>query len=66
MPRRVPELYGDHVEVRRVSQEGSLKMREERTFISEIFAHEWLEPRALGEQLFRSAVRTGATGIPGH
>jgi hypothetical protein len=41
MPRRVPELeYGDDVVVRRVSQQGSVKMNAERTFSSEIFAYE--------------------------
>ena len=53
MPRRVPELdYGEEVEVRRVSQQGSLKMRGVRTFISEIFAYEWLGLRALDERYF--------------
>ena len=53
MPRRVPELeYGDQVVVRRVSQQGSLKMRGQRTFISEIFAYEWLGLRALDERYF--------------
>jgi hypothetical protein len=43
MPRRIPELeYGDDVEVRRVSQQGGLKMNGERTFVSETFAYEWL------------------------
>jgi transposase InsO family protein len=53
MPRRVPELeYGDDVVVRRVSQQGSLKMNGERTFVSEIFAYEWLGLRALDERYF--------------
>ena len=53
MPRRAPELeYGDAVEVRRVSQQGSLKMRGARTFVSEIFAYEWLGLRALDERYF--------------
>jgi putative transposase len=53
MPRRVPELeYGDEVEVRRVSQQGSVKMRGARTFVSEIFAQEWLGLRALDERYF--------------
>jgi len=53
MPRRVPELeYGDGVELRRVSQQGSLKMCGVRTFISEIFAYEWLGLRALDERYF--------------
>jgi hypothetical protein len=43
MQRRAPELeYGDAVEVHRVSQQGSVKMRGARTFVSEIFAYEWL------------------------
>lgn len=51
MPRRVPELeYGDDVMVRRVSQQGSLKMFGERTFLSEIFAYEWLGLRPLDER----------------
>ena len=51
MPRRVPELdYGDDVMVRRISQQGSLKVNGERTFVSEIFAHEWMGLRALDER----------------
>jgi transposase InsO family protein len=54
MPRRVPELdYGDDITVRRISQQGSLKMHGERTFISEIFAYEWLGLRALDERYFQ-------------
>jgi transposase InsO family protein len=53
MPRRVPELdYGDNIEVRRISQQGSLKWNGERTFVSEIFAYEWLGLRALNERCF--------------
>jgi putative transposase len=53
MPRRVPELeYGDDVLVRRISQQGSLKMNGKRTFVSEIFAHEWIGLRALDERYF--------------
>jgi putative transposase len=53
MPRRVPELeYGDDVVVRRISQQGSLKMKGERTFVSEIFAYEWMGLRALDERYF--------------
>jgi putative transposase len=51
MPRRVPELeYGDDVVVRRVSQQGSLRWRGERTFVSAIFAYERLGLRALDER----------------
>jgi hypothetical protein len=35
-----------------VSQQGSLKMRGVRTFISEIFAYEWLGLRGLDERYF--------------
>ena len=53
MPRRIPELeYGDDVVVRRISQQGSLKMHGERTFISEIFAYEWIGLRVLDERYF--------------
>lgn len=51
MPRQVPELeYGDDIVVRRISQQGSLKWHGERTFISEVFAYEWLGMRALDER----------------
>jgi transposase InsO family protein len=51
MPRRVPELeYGEDVVVRRISQQGSLKWHGERTFISEIFAYEWLGLQNLDER----------------
>ncbi len=51
MPRRVPELdYGEDVIVRRISQQGSLKVNGERTFVSEIFAHEWMGLRSLDER----------------
>jgi transposase InsO family protein len=54
MPRRIPELeYGDDVIVRRISQQGSLRMKGERTFISEIFAYQWLGLRALDERIFQ-------------
>ena len=50
---RVPELeYGEEVIVRRISQQGSLKWSGERTFISEIFAHEWMGLRALDERYY--------------
>jgi putative transposase len=50
MPRRIPELeYAADVLVRRISQQGSLRMNGERTFISEIFAYEWIGLRALDE-----------------
>jgi transposase InsO family protein len=53
LPRRIPELeYGDDIIVRRISQQGSLKMNGERTFLSEIFAHEWMGLRALDERYF--------------
>ena len=50
---RLPELdYGDDVQVRRISQQGSLKWHGERTFVSELFAYEWLGLRALNERCF--------------
>ena len=53
MPRRVPELeYGNDVVMRRISQQGSPKTGGERTFVSEIFAHEWMGLRALHEHYF--------------
>jgi putative transposase len=56
MPRRIPELeYGEEVILRRISQQGSLKMNGERTFISEIFAHEWMGLRALDERYYEVA-----------
>jgi putative transposase len=63
MPRRVPELeYPDDVVVRRVSQQGSLKWKGERTFVSEIFAYEWMGLRAIDErflQVFFGPVAVG-------
>lgn len=54
MPRRVPELeYGDDILVRRISQQGSLRMHGERTFVSEIFAYQWLGLRALDDRYFQ-------------
>jgi hypothetical protein len=47
-PRRVPEMhYADEFEVRRVSQQGSVRWKGERTFISEVFRYEplGLKPR---------------------
>lgn len=42
-PRRLPELiYSDEMEVRRVSQQGSVKWKGERTYISEVFGYEAL------------------------
>jgi transposase InsO family protein len=53
MPRRVPELeYDEDIVVRRISQKGSLKMKGQRSFLSEIFAQEWIGLRALDERYF--------------
>jgi len=53
MPRRVPELhYDEDIAVRRISQHGSLKFNGVRTFVSEIFAYEWLGLSALDERTF--------------
>jgi len=49
-PRRVPQVeYGD-LETRRVSQQGSVKWKGERTFISEVFASEPLGLKAVDER----------------
>lgn len=54
MPRRVRELeYDADVLVRRVSQQGSLRMKGERIFLSEIFAYEWIGLRAVDERYFQ-------------
>jgi putative transposase len=46
-PRRVPQLqYSDAMEIRSVSQQGSVKWKGQRTFISEAFAY---EPLGLNE-----------------
>ena len=70
MPRRVPELaYADDCELRRVSQQGSVKMHGARTFISEIFAYQWLGLRALDERYFEvpyGPVRLGFLDASGH
>jgi putative transposase len=51
MPPRVPELeYADEVAVRRVSQQGSVRWKGERTFVSAVFAYERLGLRALDER----------------
>jgi transposase InsO family protein len=50
-PRRVPELeYGDDMETRVISQQGSLKWKGERTFISEVFAYETIGIKPLDER----------------
>jgi len=45
-------VYRDDVEVRRISQQGGLKWKGERTFLSEIFAYEWIGLRPLDERYF--------------
>lgn len=51
MPRRVPELhYDEETAVRRISQQGSLRFNGVRTFVSEMFAYEWLGLRAIDER----------------
>jgi len=50
-PRRVPQLeYGDEMEIRSVSQQGSVKWKGERTFISEVFAYEQLGLKEVDER----------------
>jgi putative transposase len=53
MPRRIPELmYDEGIQVRRISQQGSLKWKGQRTFVSEVFAYEWIGLSPLNERLF--------------
>lgn len=50
-PRRLPELeYADDIQVRRVSQQGSIRWKGERTFISEVFRYEPLGLRPHNER----------------
>lgn len=62
-PRRVPELeYDADLQVRRISQQGSLRWNGERTFISEVFAYEYLGLKAVDErwrQVFYGPVSVG-------
>ena len=42
-PARLPELvFPDGAQLRRISQQGSLKWKGERTFLSEVLAREWV------------------------
>jgi transposase InsO family protein len=53
-PRRVPEIhYSDDLEIRRVSQQGSIRWRGQRTFISEVFRYEPLGLKPLDERWLR-------------
>jgi len=53
-PRRVPELgYSADLEVRRVSQQGSIRWKGQRTFISEVFRHEPLGLKPLDDRWLR-------------
>jgi putative transposase len=50
-PWRVPELqYADDVQVRRVSQQGSIRWKGERTFVSEVFRYEPLGLKQLDDR----------------
>lgn len=50
-PRRVPQLqYADEMEIRCVSQQGSVKWKGQRTYISEVFAYEQLGLKEVGER----------------
>ena len=63
MPVRVAEIeYAPDVIVRRISQQGSLKWKSERTFLSEIFAYELVGLRPQDERyyaVFYGPVRLG-------
>ena len=53
MPRRIPALvYGDDLEVRRVFDGGQIQRKGVRTFISEIFAGEFLGLKACHERYY--------------
>ena len=53
-PRRLPELvYPVGVLLRRVSQQGSLRMNSERTFVSEVLARETVGLLEIGDNLFQ-------------
>jgi len=62
-PRRVPPVhYGDEMEIRRVSQQGSVKWAGQRTFISEVFAHEPLGLKPVDErwlEIYYGPIRLG-------
>ena len=50
-PRRVPQLqYGDPMETRSVSQQGSVRWKGQRTFISEVFAYQPLGLKPVDER----------------
>ena len=50
-PRRVPPVqYGDEMEIRRVSQQGSVKWGGQRTFLGEVFAYEPLGLKQVDER----------------
>jgi transposase InsO family protein len=52
-PARLPELvYPGGVQMRRISQQGSLKWRCERTYLSEVFGHEWVGLLETEEEFF--------------
>ena len=67
-PARLPELqYGDDLQVRRVSQQGSIKWNGERTFISELFGHEPLGLAPVDERWLRIYYGPVALGwLDGH
>jgi putative transposase len=53
-PRRVPEVeYDADVAVRRVSESGDLNWKGERTFVSEIFEHQYLGLRESDERYYQ-------------
>jgi transposase InsO family protein len=50
-PHRVPEMtYPEDLQLRRVSQQGSIRWKGQRTFISEVFRHEPLGLKPLDER----------------
>jgi putative transposase len=50
-PRQVPKLeYGDDIQVRSVTGHGDVRWKGERTFVSEVFGHEYLGLKPVSEE----------------
>ena len=62
-PRHVPQLqYGDEMETRYISQQGSVNWRNQRTYISEVFGHEPIGLKPVDErwvELYYGPIRLG-------
>jgi transposase InsO family protein len=62
-PRRLPELeYGDEMAMRRVSQQGSVRWKGERIYISEVFGYEEVGLKTVDErwlEVYYGPIRLG-------